>query len=109
MSTRDLDARIDEMEARGYRVQSRGTHAAVLTRGPQQSRRMARLLALAVSVTLAVFRLVRVSWPFIAVGLIGAALVSIDWWAANRSMTVRLTVDDSGRVQEQVIQSGDET
>ena len=42
-------------------------------------------------------------------GLIGAARVSIDWWAANTSMTVRLTVDDKGDMQEQLIKSGDET
>lgn len=107
MSSGGLDTRIREMEARGYRVHSRGAKVAVLTRGPQRSRRLTRIMGLVLSVAAVLFGVWRASWPFVAFGLAGAALVGIDGWIGSRSMTVRLTVDNCGRVREQLIRSGD--
>jgi hypothetical protein len=107
MSTRGLDTRIGEMEARGYRVNSRGANVAVLTRDPQRSRRLTRIMGLGLSVAAVLFGVWRGSSPFVAFGLAGAALVGIDGWIGSRAMTVRLTVDNGGRVREELIRSGD--
>lgn len=103
-----MDARITVMEGRGYRVISRGTHAAVLTRESDRSRTPLRIVGFIVSAALGVFGVWRGSWAFALVGLIAIALLGGDWWLQRRSMTVRLTVDDQGRVREELIKLGDE-
>lgn len=102
-----LDAKITDMEARGYRVISRGTHAAVLTRDSNRSRTPLRIVGLIVSAALGVFGVWRGSWAFALVGVIAVALIGGDWWLQRRSMTVRLTVDDQGRVRKELIKLGD--
>lgn len=103
-----MDTRITEMEARGYRVVSRGTHAAVLTRTGNGSRTPLRIAGLIVSSALGAFGAWRGSLAFALVGLIAAALIAGDWWLQRRSITVRLTVDERGRVREELIKLGDE-
>ena len=105
-SMRGLESKIASMEARGYRVVTRGTHAAVLTRVGGSSRSSIRIAGLILSATLGTFGVWRGSWAFTLVGLIGVALIGGDWWLQRRSMTVRLTLDDRGGVREELIQLG---
>ena len=103
----ELDARISEMEASGYRVLTRGSGAVVLTRDARRRRTPLRVTAVAISLALLAFGVWRQAWLFSVVGLVGAALIIGDWWLERRSMTVRLTLGADGRVREELIRLGD--
>ena len=53
------------------------------------------------------FGIWRGSWPFAIVGIAGIALLAANWIVATRPMAVRITVDDSGQIREQLIKLGD--
>lgn len=107
MPSGGLDRRISEMEGRGYRVHSRGTTTAVLTRHRDRGRAPVHIAGLLAGLALAAFGLWRGSWAFIAVGALAALISLADLWLRRRTMTVRLTVDDSGNVRQELIKLGD--
>lgn len=102
----DLDKRVHDLQRRGYRVVSRGTRVAVLTRAANHSPGLADLLTVVGTVALGLFGLWRSSWAFALVGLIGTCLALAAWWLRGRSITVRLTHDTSGRVREELLKAG---
>ncbi len=104
----ELEQRVEQMRARGYRVLSRGSSVVVLRRDADRSRSLLDVAVIVLSVALVAFGLWRGSWLFAVVGAVLFAVVGAAWWIRRRSMTVRLTLDPAGKVREELIDLGDD-
>jgi hypothetical protein len=99
----ELEAAIGDAEARGYVLVSRGVSTATLRREGEHRLPFRQVLALLAGLSLIGFGLWRAVWGFAVVGLAICLAAGADWWIQRRSMTIRMTVGDDGKVKKELL------
>ena len=98
-----LDQRVAAMQARGYLITNRSRTSVTLCRRRDNRRGLVHTAALCLFGGLALFGVWRVSWAFIAAGVVGLIVICIDYFLQRQTITVRLTLDVHGRIREELL------